>query len=67
MRIWLKELRLAKDLTQEKIANLAGVDITTINKIELGERRPSPKTAKAIASVLEFDWTKFYEDEKETA
>ena len=62
MRNWLKDLRLAKELTQESVANMAGVDVTTINKIELGERRPSPDTAKAIAQVLGFNWTKFYEE-----
>lgn len=44
---------------------MVGVDVTTINKIELGERRPSPDTAKAIALVLGFNWTKFYEDNQE--
>ncbi len=62
MRNWLKDLRLAKELTQENVANMAGVDVTTINKIELGERRPSPDTAKAIAQVLGFNWIKFYEE-----
>lgn len=62
MREWLKNLRLSKGLTQNKIAKMVGVDVTTINKIELGKRRPSPETAKAIAAVLEFDWTLFYEN-----
>ncbi len=67
MRNWLKDLRIAKDLTQQKVAKLAGVDVTTINKIELGGRRPSPDTAKAIAEVLGFEWTKFYDEEQESA
>lgn len=65
MREWFKKLRLKADLTQSDVANMANVDVTTINKIELGERRPSVETAKAIAEVLNFDWTKFYENEKE--
>lgn len=65
MRNWLKDLRIAKELTQKNLANMVGVDVTTINKIELGERRPSPDTAKAIALVLGFNWTKFYEDNQE--
>jgi len=36
-----------------------------ISKIELGERQPSVKVAKKIASVLGFDWTLFYQDEDE--
>ena len=56
-------------MSQKDVANLASVDVTTINKIELGERRPSPELAKKIAAVLGFDWTRFFEDEedKETA
>jgi len=44
---------------------MAGVDVTMISKIELGERRPSVKVAKRIASVLGFDWTQFFEEEAE--
>lgn len=60
MRKWFKTARLSKGLTQDKLAKLADVNVTTINKIELGGRRPSPKVAKAIAEVLDFDWTLFY-------
>ena len=31
--------------------------------IELGERRPSVEVAKKIASVMGFNWTRFYEDD----
>lgn len=69
MRFWLRDLRLNNQMSQKDVANLASVDVTTINKIELGERRPSPELAKKIAAVLGFDWTRFFEDEedKETA
>lgn len=65
MRFWLRDLRLNNQMSQKDVANLASVDVTTINKIELGERRPSPETAKKIAAVLGFDWVKFFEDENE--
>lgn len=56
-------------MSQQKLANAVGVDITRIGKYELGERRPSPETAKRMAEALHFekhgyDWTKFFEDEK---
>lgn len=54
-------------MTQLKIANASGIDITTYNKIELGDRNPSPKTAQSIANVLGFNWTKFFEPDQEAS
>ena len=65
MRTWLKDIRAKKELTQQEVANAANVDVTMISKIELGERRPSVEVAKKIASVLGFNWTRFFEDECE--
>jgi len=62
LRTWLKNIRTEKNLTQSEIAKMAGVDVTMISKIELGERRPSVEVAKKIAAVLGFDWTRFFED-----
>lgn len=68
MRAWLRKARDEKDLTQQQLGDIVGVDITSIGKYELGERRPSPEVAKKIAQALGFDWTRFYEDkDKETA
>lgn len=64
MRYWLRNLRNDKYLTQSKLAKLAGVDVTMISKIELGERRPSVEVAKKIAAVLGFDWTRFFSDDE---
>jgi putative transcriptional regulator len=65
LRTWLKDIRAKKELTQQEVANAANVDVTMISKIELGERRPSVEVAKKIASVLGFNWTRFFEDEDE--
>jgi len=62
MRKWLREMRRKAGYTQSDIAALSNVNVTMINKIELGERRPSVEVAKTIAEVLGFDWTRFYED-----
>ena len=64
MREWLKNIRITQGFTQSDVANMTNVDVTTINKIELGSRRPSPELAKKIAEVLGFDWTLFYQDEE---
>ena len=55
MREWLKDARLAHGMTQADLANKLNIDITTVGKYELGERRPSPENAKAIAKHLDFD------------
>lgn len=64
MRKWLRKNRLGKGLTQSDVASLAGIDVTMVSKIELGERRPSVTVAKKIAAVLGFDWTLFFEDDE---
>lgn len=65
MRQWLKNIRLTKNLTQKELAELSKIKRTTITEIENGKANPSVETAKAIASVLGFDWTRFYEERGE--
>jgi transcriptional regulator with XRE-family HTH domain len=65
MREWLRVLREEKKMTQAGVANLVGVNVTAINKYELGKRRPSPEIAQKIAVVLGFDWTRFFLSFKE--
>ena len=62
MREWFKAARDLKELTQRQLGDLVGVDVTTIGKYELNERRPSPEVAKKIAEVLDLDWTRFYDE-----
>lgn len=59
---FLKELRLAKGMTQNDVSKFAGISQPTYCNIENSERRPSVKMAKKIGAVLGFDWTKFYEE-----
>jgi len=63
LRKWLIDIRNGR--TQAQIAKAAGITQQMYSFIELGERRPSVEVAKKIASVLGFDWTRFYEDEDE--
>jgi len=66
LRIWLKELRkTSNNMTQEQLAKKAGISRTMITEIENGNANPSVEVAKKIAAVLEFPWTRFYEDEDE--
>jgi len=48
----IKEYRLAKNLTQESLADLAGVRRETIVFVEQGKYVPSLKLAHDIAKVL---------------
>jgi len=61
LRKWLIEIR--KGRSQAQIAEAVGISQQMYSAIELGERRPSVEVAKKIASVMGFDWTRFYEDE----
>ena len=60
-------MRKEKDLTQLDVANVSGIDVTMYNKIELGNRDPSPKTAQSIANFLGFNWTRFFEPDQEAS
>lgn len=57
----LKQIRKSKGLTQSELAKEAGVSHSLVIKIEHGERKPSVRVAKLIASVLQFRWTDFYD------
>lgn len=48
----LKEVRLAKGYTQEKLAFSIGIEISQISRIERGVSNPSISTVKAIADQL---------------
>ena len=48
-----------------QVAKQIGVSQQMYNYIENNKRNPSTKLAKKIADVLNFSWTKFYEDQKE--
>ena len=63
MRSWLKELRHKSNLTQEQLAKKVGISRTMITEIENGNANPSVRVAKKIASVLGFNWTRFFEDD----
>lgn len=63
-RKWLIELRQNKSLSQEEVAELCDTTQMTISNIENGVRRPSPTLAQKLAKVLNFNWTRFYENQE---
>lgn len=59
---WLKELRMALNLTQEQVAKKANMARATYSNIEIGKRTPSVPMAKKIAGAMGFEWTRFFEE-----
>lgn len=57
----LKKIRSEKGMTQEQLAAAIGVVRQTISNIECGLALPSITNAQAIAQVLDFDWTNFFD------
>ena len=62
---WLREIRNGTGKSQEAIAKAVGMGQSGYSMLENGERRPSVETAKKIAAVLGFDWTRFFENVSE--
>lgn len=46
----LRQLRRAREMTQETLGQRVGLDTTTISQIESGERKPSLDKALALAA-----------------
>lgn len=61
--LWLKDERKKKKLSTYKVANMAGISQSHYSMIENGSRSARAQTAKKIAGVLGFEWTRFFEEE----
>lgn len=55
----LAEYRRARQLSQEKVASLAGLDRTYVGMIERGERNPTLQVTSRILATLGVSWTEF--------
>ena len=64
---WLKAIRKQKGFTQEKLSQQVKITQPSYCNIETGKRRPSPEVAQKIASILNFKWTRFFEEDNKTA
>lgn len=56
---FLAERRLAREMTQEELANLLGVVPTSISAIELGRSTVAPERCEAYAEALGLDKADF--------
>ncbi len=65
--VHLLAIRKQRGMTQKSVAEQAGIRQNSYCNIEKGKRGVSVETAKRIAAVLGFEWTRFYEDANESA
>lgn len=65
-RLWLINIRDQLGMSQNDVAKKAGIPRSTYAGYELGRRDPTVKNAKAVASVLGFDWTIFFAQQGRT-
>lgn len=63
MELPLKEKRTKKKLTQIEVADMCEISRSYYTHIENGTKIPTVKVAKKIGSVLDLDWTIFFENE----
>ena len=61
MRDWLRKKRQDKGLSELEVSKRAGIAQPFYHNIEFETKNPSVDTAKRIANVLDFDWTRFFE------
>ncbi len=51
----LRIFRVTRGLSQQELGRLAGVNRSTVSRLEAGLEEPLPRTKVALASALEFD------------
>lgn len=59
-RDWLIERRKKIGMTQQDVANLAGVTCAAYCHYEKGRRTPPPRIAERLGGILGLDKTLFY-------
>jgi transcriptional regulator with XRE-family HTH domain len=55
----LKALREAKGMSQQQLADAAGLNVGGVTKIEQGQREPGWSTVLKLAAALDVDCTAF--------
>lgn len=56
----IKELRKAKNITQEKLAELVNVEPTTISNMECGRNYPNLATLEKVLEVLKSNFSEVF-------
>lgn len=51
----LKELRIRRAMTQDELAEAAGIGKNTVNRIERNHTEPRPPTLRKLADALRVD------------
>ena len=49
----IRRLRELRALSQRELATQAKLSVTTVNRIEVGLRKPMPKTVRKLAAALQ--------------
>ena len=52
MKTNVRRLRELRALSQRELAARAGLSVTTVNRIEISQRKPMPKTVRKLAGAL---------------
>jgi len=52
MHTTIHRLRERRALSQRELAALAGLSVTTVNRIENGQQKPMPRTIRKLAAAL---------------
>ena len=52
----IPEIRKGRQMTQQELANAAGISRTGLSLIETGATNPKIETIKKIAAALSVDW-----------
>ena len=58
----MKLKRVIAGLTQEELAQKAGISRAHVTRIERGSAKPSVPVAKKLARILNVNWGDFYND-----
>lgn len=56
----IKYLRKSQNITQEKLAEMINMDITSLSKIETGRNYPQPETIERLAAALNTDISQLF-------
>ena len=51
----IKELRKSKNMTQEQLAGLLGIEPPNVSKLESGMHFPMPENIEKLAKILDID------------
>ena len=52
MNTKVRRLRELRALSQRELAARAGLSVTTVNRTEVGQRKPMPRTVRKLAEAL---------------